>query len=48
MHAENVPSKSIDEKMSLLDAKMVELRFLKQLTIGLRSYRKMIGVKNCD
>jgi hypothetical protein len=48
MTKDNIPIKSICEKLSQLEAKTLELRFLTRVTMDLRSYRKMIGVKNCD
>ena len=40
--------KNVGEKLSQLEAKTLELRFLERVTMDLKSYRKMIGVKNYD
>jgi hypothetical protein len=44
----SAPTESVGEKLLQLKAKTVELRFLKRVTMDLRSYRKMIGVKKYD
>jgi hypothetical protein len=44
----SIPTESIGEKLLGLEARMVELRFLRRVVLDLRSYRKMIGVKNYD
>ena len=48
MTEDNIPIKNIREKLSQLEAKTLELRFLSRITMDLRSYKKMIGVKNYD
>jgi hypothetical protein len=44
----SIRTKSIGEKVLDLEARMVELHFLKRVVLDLRSYRKMIGIKNYD
>jgi hypothetical protein len=44
----DISMKNVGEKLSQLEAKTLELRFLTRVTMDLRSYRKMIGVKNYD
>jgi len=48
MTEDDTPMRNVTEKLSQLEAKTVELRFLTRVTIDLRSYRKMIGIKNYD
>ena len=48
MAEDNIAIKNICEKLSQLEAKTLELRFLTRVTMGIKSYRKMIGVKNYD
>ena len=45
---DDVPVGDIRERLSELEAKTLELRFLTRVTMDLRSFRKMIGVKNYD
>jgi hypothetical protein len=44
----SIPTENIGEKLLSLEARMMELRFLKRVVLDLRSYRKMIGIKNYD
>jgi hypothetical protein len=44
----SISTENAGEKLLSLEAKMVELRFLRRVVVDLRSYRKMIGVKNYD
>ena len=44
----DISLKNVGEKLSQLEAKTLELRFLTRVTMDLRSYKKMIGVKNYD
>ena len=48
MDGNNVRTTTGGEKLWILEAKMAELKFLKRVALDLKSYRKMIGVKNCD
>jgi hypothetical protein len=48
MSKESTPAKNMDEKLSQLEAKTIELRFLTRVTMDLRSFRKMIGIKSYD
>ena len=44
----NVSMKTLSEKLAELQAKTVEIRFLNRVTVDLRNYRKMIGIKKYD
>jgi hypothetical protein len=44
----SVSPKSINEDLLQLEAKRIELGFLKMVVSDLRSYRKMIGFKKYD
>jgi hypothetical protein len=44
----SIPTENASEKLLRREAKIVELRFLKRVVLDIRSYRKMIGVKNYD
>ena len=48
MDESNVRTTTVGEKLWVLETKMAELKFLKRVALDLKSYRKMIGVKNCD
>jgi len=48
MTSEGVSTKNIGGELLQLEAKRVELGFLKMVLSDLRSYRKMIGVKRYD
>jgi hypothetical protein len=49
MTSENgIPTKNIGVELLRLETKRMELRFLKRIASDLRSYRKMIGVKEYD
>jgi len=43
-----ISTKNISGELLQLDAKRMELGFLKMVVSDLRSYRKMIGVKKYD
>ena len=43
-----ISTENAGEKLLRREAKIAELRFLKRIVLDLRSYRKMIGVKNYD
>lgn len=45
---DRVSTKNIGGELLQLEAKRVELGFLKMIVSDLRSYRKMIGVKKYD
>ena len=45
---DRISTKDISEELSLLEAKRMDLGFLKMVVSDLRSYRKMIGVKRYD
>jgi hypothetical protein len=45
---EGISTKNIGGELLQLEAKRVESRFLKRVILDLRSYRKMIGVKEYD
>jgi hypothetical protein len=44
----SIPTENVGGKLLRREAKIAELRFLKRVVLDLRSYRKMIGVKNYD
>jgi hypothetical protein len=48
MSEDCIPTKNMCEEIVQMEEKMVELRFLKRVVLDLRSYRKMIGVKEYD
>jgi hypothetical protein len=48
MDENNVRTMTIGKKLWVLEAKMAELKLLKRVALDLRSYRKMIGIKNYD
>jgi hypothetical protein len=49
MTSENgIPTKNIGVELLQLETKRIELQFLKRVASDLRSYRKMIGVKEYD
>jgi hypothetical protein len=43
-----IPTENIGVELLQLETKRMELRFLKRIASDLRSYRKMIGVKEYD
>ena len=43
-----ISTKNIGVELLQLETKRMELRFLKRIASDLRSYRKMIGVKEYD
>jgi hypothetical protein len=45
---DRISTKSISGELLQLEAKRMELGFLKMVVSDLRSYRKMIGVKKYD
>jgi hypothetical protein len=48
MNEVSISTRNTGEKLLSLEARILELRFLKRVVLDLRSYRKMIGVKNYD
>jgi len=45
---DGISTKHISGKLLQLEAKRIELGFLKMVVTDLRSYRKMIGIKKYD